>query len=552
MEDITGKMDRYLNNFDSYFDEELVDLYEYAPCGYITILPDGIIIKLNNTFCTFVGQEKNSLEKSQLFHKLLSETSSVFFQNHFLPLSQKQKNVNEVELDLVDSSGSLVPVLINSTQVKDNHGQLKCIRMSVFNITERKKHEHELKLSNEKVQAFYNKLKLTADFSQKISASLELNKTLNAITEMTCAQISDGCIIDLFFDQKLVRVAAAHSLGVKNKLMHGLLDGQMISDVILNNHPMILNEVWNERGNHTYGVEIEILDIFDVKSVAIFPLIESGKRIGAISFINTESFRPFSEAYLVMLEGLSNNISSAIQKARLFEKNTSESKVRYDLISLCTHEIRTPLTSMKLHIQSTLKKLKLLESTAVKKADVEKIMAKLNQQMDVVTKNVEKMFELNEINQKIYLEKEHINFTALVYEVLNQFFSQFKNANCQIRTASTPDILVHVDPKLITKVVNLLFVNALRNGKGRPVEVAVSEEKGEAILSIKDYGAPVELDHAHNNFSRLRTELSAIEVESFQLEFKLSRTILEEHGGTLVIESNENGNVFKIYLPLAS
>ena len=551
MENLNGKMDQFLANFDSYFDEELLDLYENAPCGYLTIMLDGTIIKLNTTFCKFIGVMKKSVEKNLQFQDLLSDESRAYFEKGFMPQMQSVTSVGEFNLELKDHSGKLIPVMINGTQVKDSHGQIKFIRISVFNITERKKYEEELSLSNKKAQVFYNKLKLTTDFSQKISASLELNKTLNSITEMSCAHIADGCIIDLFYDQKLVRVAAAHAEPIKNKLMHGLLDGQMVSDVILKNRPMIISEVWNERGHHEYGVEIEILDIFDVKSVAIFPLIESGKRIGAISFIVTQSPRMFSEAFLVMLEGLSISISSAIQKARLFEKNTSESKVRYDLISLCTHELRTPLTSMKLQIQSTLKKLKVLESSAVKKVDVEKIMAKLDQQLDLVSKNVEKMYELNEINQKIYLEKVHVNFTALVYEVLNQFFAQLKQANCQLRTTSTPDILLYADPKLIEKVIRLLFVNALRNGKGYPVEVDMSEVKGQAILSIKDFGSPVEMDLASNSFFRLKTDLSAIEVESFKLEFKLSKTILEEHGGTMEIESTENGNVFKIYLPLA-
>ena len=80
--------------------EDLEDLYENAPCGYISLSPDGRIVKSNLTFSTWTGFTPEALIGRRL-RDLLNTSGAIFYETHFAPLLRMQGFFNEVALDLV-------------------------------------------------------------------------------------------------------------------------------------------------------------------------------------------------------------------------------------------------------------------------------------------------------------------------------------------------------------------------------------------------------------------------------------------------------------------
>jgi len=128
---------------DRLLEEDPADLYENAPCGYLSTLPDGRIVKVNATFCAWTGRPVDEVIGVR-FQELLSVGGKVFHETHVRPLLRMQGAVREIALDVVRVDGSLLPCLVNAVEVRDEAGTPVLIRATLFEATARRRYEREL------------------------------------------------------------------------------------------------------------------------------------------------------------------------------------------------------------------------------------------------------------------------------------------------------------------------------------------------------------------------------------------------------------------------
>src|SRR5690242_4089747 len=126
------------------WDEDPSDLYDHAPCGYLTTLPDGTIVRVNETFLRWTGYQRADLIGRRHFRDLLSSGGQIYHETHYAPLLAMQDDVHEVAFDMMCSDGRRFPTLVNSTLTRDPEGRPRAIRTTVFNATERRGYEREL------------------------------------------------------------------------------------------------------------------------------------------------------------------------------------------------------------------------------------------------------------------------------------------------------------------------------------------------------------------------------------------------------------------------
>jgi sigma-B regulation protein RsbU (phosphoserine phosphatase) len=124
-------------------EEDFRDLYDHAPCGYLSTRPHGAIVKCNATFAAWMGSTPDQLSSKRL-RDLLNVPGRIFYETHFAPLLRMQGFFNEVALDLVTRDGNILPVLVNAIERRDAEGRHLFTRMVVFNATDRRRYEREL------------------------------------------------------------------------------------------------------------------------------------------------------------------------------------------------------------------------------------------------------------------------------------------------------------------------------------------------------------------------------------------------------------------------
>ena len=123
--------------------EDLEDLFENAPCGYLSLRKDGTIVKANRTLANWISSDAAAL-LGRRFLDLLSVAGKIYYETHFAPLLRMQGYFNEVALDLVKANGERIPVLINATERRDPAGEHLFTRLTIFNATDRRRYEAQL------------------------------------------------------------------------------------------------------------------------------------------------------------------------------------------------------------------------------------------------------------------------------------------------------------------------------------------------------------------------------------------------------------------------
>ncbi|GAA4431627.1 hypothetical protein GCM10023188_19360 [Pontibacter saemangeumensis] len=157
-------------------EERIEDLYDQAPCGYFSTLPDGTFIKTNGTFLKWLGYDASQLLFVRRLQDLLPVGDSIFYETHYHPLLLMQGFISEVNLSLRHQAGKTIPVLVNTRLVKDADGRPALLRTTVFDITDRKKYELELLRARKKAE---EGARVKAEFLATVSH--EIRTPINAI-----------------------------------------------------------------------------------------------------------------------------------------------------------------------------------------------------------------------------------------------------------------------------------------------------------------------------------------------------------------------------------
>lgn len=128
----------------SVLEDSAEDLYENAPCGYLSTLLDGQIAKINATLLTWLGYTRAELVGRRYFTDLLTVGGRIYHENHFAPLLSMQGEVDGVALELLTADGARLPVLITSSVKRSPAGEPLLIRSTIFDARDRRAYEQEL------------------------------------------------------------------------------------------------------------------------------------------------------------------------------------------------------------------------------------------------------------------------------------------------------------------------------------------------------------------------------------------------------------------------
>jgi PAS domain S-box-containing protein len=137
---------------EALIEESAEELYEQAPCGYISTLPDGAIVRVNHTFVEWTGASRQLLLSGTKFQSLLAIGSRIYYETHYAPLLRMQGFVNEIAFDIVRADGRLLPVLLGARQKRDADGTPLLNRITLFDATDRRRYERELLLARRKAE----------------------------------------------------------------------------------------------------------------------------------------------------------------------------------------------------------------------------------------------------------------------------------------------------------------------------------------------------------------------------------------------------------------
>jgi PAS domain S-box-containing protein len=160
-------------------DESMEELYDQAPCGYLSTTPEGRIVRVNQTFAELIGMEPKERIRGKRFSDLLTIGGRIFYETHFALMLRMHCEVSEIALDFQRGDGTVVPTLVTAVQKRDSAGNPLVNRMTVFNATERRRYEQELLLARQRAEGASAELaRVNAELSKSNAALLKANEDL--------------------------------------------------------------------------------------------------------------------------------------------------------------------------------------------------------------------------------------------------------------------------------------------------------------------------------------------------------------------------------------
>ncbi|SNR55434.1 SpoIIE family protein phosphatase [Blastococcus mobilis] len=167
-------------------EEDPADLYENAPMGYLSTLPDGRIVKVNRTFCAWTGRTPGELIGTR-FQDLLSVGGRVFHETHLAPLLRMQGAVREIALDVVRVDGSLLPCLLNAVELRDDDGAPVLVRATLFEATARRRYERELLAAQRAAEESEARSRTVQRVVSDLAAAMSVDDVARVIVERSRA-----------------------------------------------------------------------------------------------------------------------------------------------------------------------------------------------------------------------------------------------------------------------------------------------------------------------------------------------------------------------------
>ncbi|WRZ89397.1 SpoIIE family protein phosphatase [Streptomyces sp. NBC_01007] len=149
-----GRSDQYVDEeqdmeatdvaFTALLEDSAEELYEQAPCGYLSTLMDGTIAKINTTLLEWLGLSRRQVVGRMRFADLLTVGGKLYHETHFAPLLQMNGEVSGIALDIKATDGQRLPVLVTSKVKTGDDGGPMLVRTTIFDARDRRAYETEL------------------------------------------------------------------------------------------------------------------------------------------------------------------------------------------------------------------------------------------------------------------------------------------------------------------------------------------------------------------------------------------------------------------------
>lgn len=371
------------------------------------------------------------------------------------------------------------------------------------------------------------------------------NRKLEAI--LLCPTGQDAFLISSVLSKQEIASTAVHSLSELCRLHYDQAGVVLIAEEaitpqgmdLLNNY-LSLQEAWSD--------------------IPIILLTSGGAKNKQLKIKHLEGFIGSGNVTLLERPLLPLTLLSATQVAlrsrrrqfqvkELLAAQVEATKVRDEFISIASHELKTPLTSLKLHTQMTKRQAARAETFTTDK--FQKQLDYTINQIDRLNKLVDDMLDISRISTgKLNLQISTLNLSNLLTELIDRFLPQFELSGSEIRTETTTGVIGQWDAYKIEQVINNLFSNAIRYSPQSPIHIKLESDAKKAILSVRDEGVGIAQENLERIFERF--ERAAISNSGLGLGLYITRQIVELHRGKIsVLSELGKGSTFIIELPLS-
>ena len=255
--------------------------------------------------------------------------------------------------------------------------------------------------------------------------------------------------------------------------------------------------------------------------------------------LGADEIGALSDAFNAMLAAIQRRQADAEEAVR----------IRDEFISVASHELKTPLTSLKL--QAQLLRRNLSGDRPIPSVDVGHRLDLVERSLGRLDRLVGDLLDVSAIRAgRMPMHLEELELGALAADVAEMFRTACDREHTPIVTRLEPGVSGRWDRLRLEQVLVNLIGNAAKFGAGRPVEVEVSSAGDRARLVVRDHGIGIPAADLERVFGLYERAVSTRSYGGFGLGLYITRTIVRALGGTISVASVEGeGATFTVQLP---
>ena len=242
-----------------------------------------------------------------------------------------------------------------------------------------------------------------------------------------------------------------------------------------------------------------------------------------------------------------------ILKVENYQREADEAiKLRNEFLTVASHELNTPITSLKLQLQMLRRSLD--KNQEIEKNDME---VRIENTINASIKQVDRLISLVQIIVDVSrLEEGDFNFVfspsdmnLLIQEVAEKFKEMLSNSNSELILKMSPDLSMVWDKTRIEQMITNLLINAIKYAPGK-IELAARPVGSSIIIELKDHGNGIPEHKLKKIFDRFERATTNESVSGLGLGLFIVKKIVEGHMGKIEVKSSpEEGTTFRVILP---
>ncbi|MHA4807206.1 sensor histidine kinase [Flavitalea flava] len=457
---------------------------------------------------------------------------------------RKGERIDHYETIRLTKAGEEIPISLTVSPIKDKTGRIIGASKIARNIKDKKAAEEALKQHSKN-------LEILNTLGQLVSKDLDVQTILQKVTDES-TKLTGAAFGAFFFntmDEKGESIMSFTFTGAPKEAFENFgMQGNIPFFNTTTNGVSALrsDDITKEPGygkNAPHpGTPEGHLPV--VSYLAVPVTSPSGKVTGGLFFGHPKP-GIFNEEHEKLLVGIAVQASIALDNAKLYEEIKILNAKKDEFIGIASHELKTPLTSMKGYLQ-------LLERNLSEDVDLS-FVKKTLRQVNNLSGLVSDLLDVSKIQSgKLQLSMELFDFHGLLTETIGNIQESVSSHQIILHAEEQP-FFIRADRQRLEQVLNNLIVNAIKYSPGSNlVNIELLPSGQEISVSVKDYGIGISKESQKNIFAKFfRAEDLDSHMSGLGLGLYITKEIIDRHKGKIWVDSEPGkGSVFYFCVPV--
>ena len=399
-----------------------------------------------------------------------------------------------------------------------------------------------------------------AEAGARFDASLDLRTTLGNLAQIIVPALATYCAVDVVEGAGLRRVEVEHADPAKRALARQLLQfprdpaQPLRSRTSLQTGRTQLIEHVDDATLERIAYDADHLAVLRAlrpRSFMDVPLVARGHVIGALVFVcDVASGRRYGPADVELAEELARRAALSLDNARLYEQAQRAVRMREEVLSVVSHDLRTPLSVIAMHLRA-LEQLgdgappRARDATDAIRASVEWLQRMIQDLLDAASIDAGRM----------RLERHPHDAMLILMRVVEIFEPLAAQRGLALRwemPEHLPQVLVDED-RLLQVLANLVG-NAIKfTEPGGRVTIRAAGDGDTLRIAVVDTGPGIAPANLPRVFDRFWHERGSAQARGTGLGLAIAKGLVEAHGGTIQARNNaDGGSTFWFAIPLTT